>query len=126
MTDFRDLADRFAQDLAADLAAGRRQPGERLPPSRDYAHRQGIAPSTASRVYAELVRRGIAVGEVGRGTFLRTAPTPPGLPARELHPDAITDLEVNFSVLPEQGTILAPALASLSRPEALQPLLSRA
>ncbi|BFL62318.1 Aminotransferase class-i [Roseomonas mucosa] len=126
MTDFRDLADRFAQDLAADLAAGRRQPGERLPPSRDYAHRQGIAPSTASRVYAELVRRGIAVGEVGRGTFLRTAPTPPGLPARELHADAITDLEVNFSVLPEQGTILAPALASLSRPEALQPLLSRA
>lgn len=53
MTDFRDLADRFAHDLAEDLAAGRRQPGERLPPSRDYAHRQGIAPSTASRVYAE-------------------------------------------------------------------------
>ncbi|MCQ4161093.1 PLP-dependent aminotransferase family protein [Roseomonas sp. GC11] len=72
MTDFRLLADRYAADLAADLAAGRRRPGERLPPSRDYAHRQGIAPSTASRVYAELVRRGVAVGEVGRGTFLRS------------------------------------------------------
>jgi len=126
VTDFRDLADRFAHDLAADLAAGRRQPGERLPPSRDYAHRQGIAPSTASRVYAELIRRGIAVGEVGRGTFLRATPAPPGLPARELHADAITDLEVNFSVLPEQGALLAPALARLSAPEALQPLLSHA
>ncbi|PZP46310.1 MAG: GntR family transcriptional regulator [Azospirillum brasilense] len=129
MTDFRDLADRFAHDLAADLAAGRRQPGERLPPSRDYAHRQGIAPSTASRVYAELIRRGIAVGEVGRGTFLRATPAPPGLPARETHadgPDRITDLEVNFSVLPEQGALLAPALARLAGAEALQPLLSRA
>ena len=37
----------------------------------------GIAPSTAARVYAELVRRGLVVGEVGRGTYVRAAEPAP-------------------------------------------------
>jgi DNA-binding transcriptional MocR family regulator len=126
MTDFRILADALSRGLAEDLAAGRRRPGDRLPPSRDYAHRQGIAPSTASRVYAELVRRGVAVGEVGRGTFLRAAPALPAVPAREAGAGDVTDLELNFSVLPDQAALLAPALARLAAPAVLQPLLSRA
>ncbi|WBV43300.1 PLP-dependent aminotransferase family protein [Pseudoroseomonas cervicalis] len=137
MSDFRLLAERYATELTADLLAGRRRPGERLPTSRDYAHRQGIAPSTASRVYAELVRRGVAVGEVGRGTFLRppgdSAPGGPAghglpaLPAREMRPDGITDLEVNFCVLPEQAALLAPALARLAAdPTALTEAMLRA
>lgn len=126
MTDFRTLADQLARSLAEDLAAGRRRPGDRLPTSRDYAHRHGIAPSTASRVYADLVRRGVAVGEVGRGTFLRATDPLPGLPAREASPDAVIDLEVNFCVLPDQAALLAPALARLAAPETLQALLSRA
>jgi DNA-binding transcriptional MocR family regulator len=126
MTDFRILADTLARSLAEDVAAGRRRPGDRLPPSRDYAHRQGIAPSTASRVYAELVRRGVAVGEVGRGTFLRAAQGLPPVLAAEATLGGIVDLELNFCVLPDQGTLLAPALARLATPDALQPLLSRA
>ncbi|WP_431285274.1 PLP-dependent aminotransferase family protein [Humitalea sp. 24SJ18S-53] len=126
MTDFRILADTLAGSLANDLAAGRRKPGDRLVPSREYAHRQGIAPSTASRVYAELVRRGVALGEVGRGTFLRAAEAAPPTPARESERGNIVDLELNFSVLPDQGALLAPALARLASPGALQPLLSRA
>ncbi|EHM01798.1 transcriptional regulator, GntR family [Acetobacteraceae bacterium AT-5844] len=126
MTDFRALADTLARSLADDLTAGRRKPGDRLPPSREYAHRQGIAPSTASRVYAELVRRGVAVGEVGRGTFLRAASGLPSLPAREADAGGIVDLEVNFCVLPDQAMLLAPALARLASPEAMQPLLSYA
>ncbi|MFC0409686.1 aminotransferase-like domain-containing protein [Roseomonas elaeocarpi] len=130
MTDFRTLADRLARSLAEDLAAGRRQPGERLPTSRDFAHHQRIAPSTASRVYAELVRRGVAVGEVGRGTFLRATAAPaaglPPVPAREAQAEAITDLEMNFCVLPGQGALLAPALRRLTAPDALQSLLSHA
>jgi DNA-binding transcriptional MocR family regulator len=126
MTDFRILADTIARSLADDLAAGRRRPGDRLPPSREYAHRQGIAASTASRVYAELVRRGVVVGEVGRGTFLRATEALPAVPVREAGRDDITDLELNFSVLPDQGALLGPALARLAAPAALQPLLSRA
>ncbi|MGQ3026945.1 MAG: GntR family transcriptional regulator, partial [Ferrovibrionaceae bacterium] len=37
--DFRSLADR----LAADIAAGRLKPGDRLPPQREFAYRHGIA-----------------------------------------------------------------------------------
>jgi DNA-binding transcriptional MocR family regulator len=125
MSDFRALADRLARSLAEDLAAGRRKPGDRLPTSRDYAHGQGIAPSTASRVYAELVRRGVAVGEVGRGTFLRAPASLPRLPGREADRRGIVDLELNFCVLPDQGVLLAPGLARLASAEALQPMLSR-
>ncbi|TWV44887.1 GntR family transcriptional regulator, partial [Streptomyces misionensis] len=55
MNDFRRIADR----IAADIAGGRLRPGQRLPPQRAFARRHGLAPSTAGRVYAELVRRGL-------------------------------------------------------------------
>ncbi|MGW5651623.1 aminotransferase-like domain-containing protein [Streptomyces humi] len=75
MDDFRKIADR----IALDIARGRLRAGQRLPPQRAFARRHGIAASTAGRVYAELVRRGLVVGEVGRGTFVRaTADLPPG------------------------------------------------
>jgi DNA-binding transcriptional MocR family regulator len=120
-TDYRILADRMAAEITADLSAGRRHPGDRLPPSRDYAHAVGIAPSTASRVYAELVRRGLVVGEVGRGTFLRATPAPATGPlwVREPEPSGLVDLEMNFSVLPEQPGMLAPALGRLQEASAL-------
>jgi DNA-binding transcriptional MocR family regulator len=90
---------RFADLIAADIAAGRLRSGQQLPPQRTFARRHHIAASTAARVYGELVRRGLAVGEVGRGTFVR--------PARTV--DQV-DLEFNFPVLPEQAALLAPAL----------------
>ena len=66
---------KLADTLAADIAAGRLKAGDRLLPQRTFAYRHDIAVSTASRVYAELVRRGLAAGEVGRGTYiLGTAP----------------------------------------------------
>ncbi|MFD8741187.1 GntR family transcriptional regulator, partial [Streptomyces sp. NPDC059618] len=70
MADFRLIADR----IAGDIASGRLRPGQQLPPQRRFARRHRIAPSTAGRVYGELVRRGLVVGEVGRGTFVRAAP----------------------------------------------------
>ncbi|MEU2420268.1 PLP-dependent aminotransferase family protein [Streptomyces sp. NPDC007851] len=75
MVDFRGIADR----IALDIARGRLRAGQRLPPQRAFARRHGIAASTAGRVYAELGRRGLVVGEVGRGTFVRaTADVPLG------------------------------------------------
>ena len=49
---------------------GALKPGDRLPPQRSFAYERKIAVSTASRVYTELLRRGLVVGEVGRGTFI--------------------------------------------------------
>ncbi len=116
MEDYRSIA----AQIAADIAAGRLRPGDCLPPQRAFAHARGIAASTAGRVYAELVRRGLASGEVGRGTFVRAAPPPPS-PALAEPPDgARIDMETNYPVLPDQHRLLSPALATLARrPDAL-------
>jgi DNA-binding transcriptional MocR family regulator len=112
--DYRTIADA----VAARIAEGRLRPGDRLPPQRAFARRHRIAASTAARVYAELVRRGLATGEVGRGTFVRAAP-PPGEPALTEPATARVDLELNFPVLPEQPALLAGGLAGLLRPDVL-------
>ncbi|MGW1586446.1 aminotransferase-like domain-containing protein [Streptomyces sp. NPDC002386] len=117
MDDYRRIADR----IAGDIASGRLRPGQRLPPQRAFARRHGIAASTAGRVYAELVRRGLVVGEVGRGTFVR-ATEPDGQPGRALTEAAAAtpvNLELNYPSAPGQSELLAPALTSLLRPDAL-------
>ncbi|MYX97955.1 aminotransferase class I/II-fold pyridoxal phosphate-dependent enzyme [Streptomyces sp. SID486] len=117
MDDYRRIADR----IAADITGGRLLPGQRLAPQRAFARRHGIAPSTAGRVYAELVRRGLVVGEVGRGTFVR-ATEPDGQPGHALTEAAgapPVNLELNYPTAPGQAELLAPALAPLLRPDAL-------
>ena len=61
---------KLADAIAAEIADGTFKPGDRLPPQRNFAYDRKIAVSTAGRVYAELLRRGLVVGEVGRGTFI--------------------------------------------------------
>jgi DNA-binding transcriptional MocR family regulator len=104
----------IADRIAADIAAGRLRPGERLPPQRDFAYTRKIAVSTASRVYAELVRRGLVSGEVGRGTYVRAAPGPLSRALAE-PASAPIDLEMNFPVLPDQDAELASSLHELLR-----------
>ncbi|SHL78034.1 PLP-dependent aminotransferase family protein [Streptomyces yunnanensis] len=106
--DYRSIAD----ELAAAITQGRLRPGDRLPPLRRFARRRRIADSTAARVYRELGRRGLTVGEVGRGTFVRTAPpaTEPALAEPGGHR---IDLELNFPVLPGHDALLARSLGQL-------------
>lgn len=116
MSDYRLIADR----IAGDIASGRLRPGQRLPPQRVFARRCGIAGSTAGRVYAELVRRGLVVGEVGRGTFVRAAAAGPyGQAIVEAATSAPVNLELNYPSAPGQSELLAPALAPLLRPDVL-------
>src|SRR4030095_16944851 len=61
---------KLADTVASEIANGALKPGDRLPPQRRFAYQRKIAVSTASRVYTELLRRGLVVGEVGRGTFV--------------------------------------------------------
>lgn len=114
MEDFRRVAD----EVAAGIAAGRLRPGDRLPPQRAFARERGIANSTAGRVYGELRRRGLVVGEVGRGTFVRAAERPP-VPALVEPADARIDLELSHPVVPEQSTLLATGMERLLRPDVL-------
>ncbi|MFG1946748.1 PLP-dependent aminotransferase family protein [Nonomuraea sp. NPDC048826] len=115
MDDYRRVAD----EVAADIAAGRLRPGDRLSPQREFARQRTIAGSTAARVYKELIRRGLAVGEVGRGTFVRAA-APSPYPALAEPTGSRIDLELNHAFVPEQTSLLAESLAPLLRPDVLE------
>ena len=116
---------KLADDVAAEITDGRLSPGDRLPPQRDFAYDRKIAPSTASRVYAELLRRGLVVGEVGRGTFVAGDSKAGGLMLCE--PRGIrTDLEFNYPLLPAQSALIAKSLAGLDQPAALDIALRQA
>ncbi|KUJ67396.1 GntR family transcriptional regulator [Streptomyces albus subsp. albus] len=114
MEDYRQAADAVARDIAA----GRLRAGDRLPTQRAFARTHGIANSTAGRVYRELVRRGLVVGEVGRGTFVRADPPAPGPALAEPGAQRI-DLELNYPVVAGQSELLAEGLAPLLRPDLL-------
>lgn len=118
MEDYQRLADA----VAADIASGRLRPGDRLATQRAFARTHGIANSTATRVYRELARRGLTVGEVGRGTYVRAAQQAPGPalaepadPARRTR----VNLELNYPEVPGQAALLARGLARLLRPDVL-------
>jgi DNA-binding transcriptional MocR family regulator len=116
---------KLADAIAAEIASGTLKPADRLPPQRSFAYERNIAVSTASRVYAELLRRGLVVGEVGRGTFIsgeaRRGVAAPGEP-RGIR----IDLEFNYPLLSEQTPLIAKSLAVLEQPAALDDALKQA
>ena len=116
---------RLADAVAAEIANGGLKPGDRLPPQRSFAYERKIAVSTASRVYTELLRRGLVVGEVGRGTFI-SGEARRGIAAQTEPRGARIDFEFNYPVLPNQAAMIAKSLESLQRPEALESALRQA
>jgi len=105
----------LVDELAAEIRAGRLQPGTRLPTHRRLAERHGLALVTASRVYAELEAMGLVSGEVGRGTFVREAAMHGGVGVdqRTMAPDLV-DLNFNYPSLPGQAELLRAALRQLA------------
>ncbi|MET8979933.1 PLP-dependent aminotransferase family protein [Streptomyces sp. NPDC004539] len=133
MANYRTVADAVAEEIRA----GRLRAGDRLPTQRDFARQHDIAASTATRVYQELARRGLTVGEVGRGTFVRAGDRAgSGVGTRSgsgasmtgaVEPsDGRVDLELNYPVVPEQDELLAAGLARLLRPDALPDAMRQA
>src|SRR6266478_2415857 len=116
---------KLADTVAAEIAGGTLKPGDRLPPQRSFAYERKIAVSTASRVYAELLRRGLVVGEVGRGTFI-SGEARRGMAAAGEPRGARIDLEFNYPLLPTQSALIAKSLEGLDRPEALDIALRQA
>src|ERR1700759_5189632 len=109
---------RLAETIAEEIASARLKSGSRLPPQRSFAYERGIAVSTASRVYTELLRRGLVVGEVGRGTFI-SGEARRGVAAPAGPRGALMDFDFNYPLLPQQSAMIAKSLAGLDRPEAL-------
>ncbi|RDJ05748.1 PLP-dependent aminotransferase family protein [Rhizobium grahamii] len=115
----------LADVIAGDIAEGKLKPGQRLPPQRTFAYERKIAVSTASRVYSELLRRGLAVGEVGRGTFI-SGEARSGLAAPSEPRGIRIDLEFNNPILPEQNALIAKSLGGLAEMPALDTALRQA
>lgn len=87
---YLSLADQFARAIHD----GRLANGERLPTHRALADELKLSVQTVSRAYEELIRRGLVVGEIGRGSFVQTQrrePDPPYLPER---PGEVIDLSI--------------------------------
>lgn len=108
---YRALVDALAQDVAD----GRLAAGTRLPPQRDLAYDLGVTVGTVSRAYALAAERGLVVGEVGRGTFVRAPAAPGG------RPNPVSDgagelikLTVNAPPDPGYGAVVAERLAELA------------
>lgn len=98
-TRFRAVVEEFVKQIQnGDFVAG-----ERLPTHRELAFTHGLSLGTASRVYAELDALGLTVGEVGRGTYVRSGST---LKHSEYNLStvgaSVIDLSRSYMVLPEQ------------------------
>lgn len=126
----------IAEAVAADVAAGRLQPGDRLPPQRELAERLAVTVGTITRAYAELERRGLTAGTVGRGTFIRgdgaAEAAPAAIPAGEgeaapppLAPGQVIDLAQNLPNLRLAVPFLQEAMAAEAAltPERLERLV---
>src|SRR3954454_21624129 len=109
---------KLADTVDVEIASGALKPGDRLPQQRSFGYQRKIAVSTAGRVYAELLRRGLVVGEVGRGTFV--AGGSPSLGSIRGEPrDGRIDLEFNFPTVAAQFALIAKSLAGLQRVDVL-------
>jgi DNA-binding GntR family transcriptional regulator len=66
------LYEQAADYVAARIASGELEPGQKLPAERDLADDWGIGYQTVRRAMQELRDRGLVVSRVGKGTFVRT------------------------------------------------------
>ena len=114
----------IAESIAQGVERGRIRPGEQLPTHRELAAHLGVTVGTVSRAYDEAYRRGLLVGEVGRGTFVR------GLRPEDSRfgwgggddPDAI-DLSLNVPVPGACGKELARGFDTLVTRDRLTAML---
>ncbi|HEY9410016.1 MAG TPA: PLP-dependent aminotransferase family protein [Jiangellaceae bacterium] len=89
LTGRADLAGEIYRQLRQAVLDGRLGPGERIPPSRDLAHRLDVARATVVVAYDRLRAEGFLVSRTGAGTFVSDAVTPAA--AAWLHRSTPTD-----------------------------------
>ena len=107
---------RITDAIGGSIRDGSLREGERLPPQRDLAYRLGVSLNTVSRAYAEARRRGFVTGEVGRGTFVRSAgPLPLTEPRTEARrpDDGPIDFSLNLPFVGASAATLTGALDAL-------------
>ena len=139
------LYTRLADAIERDIDSGVLPAGSRLPPMRNLAYDIGVTIGTINRAYNLIAERGLVVGEVGRGTYVRdrekpvpfpTASTrlaaPPHKPAQ--HPvfdlgennDAVMNLDTTSAIHAGQAKIIAEQFAEIAARQPEDQWLARA
>jgi DNA-binding transcriptional MocR family regulator len=104
----------LANTMASAIQSGKLAPGTRLPTHRAFAEQFEIALATATRVYGELERRGMVVGESGRGTFVRDLGLPMTLGVHQTATDGLIDLVFNMPGDAADADVLRAGLRKLA------------
>lgn len=110
----------IAQTLEAEILSGRRAVGEQLPTQRQLASDLRITQGTVNRAYAELARRGLISGEVGRGSFVLDGARSITDPSRGMK---LIDMAANKPATSMHSQALKNSLYRISRRPDLSELL---
>src|SRR5215210_3831417 len=117
----------IVEAIAEDVELGRLKPGDQMPTHRDLANHIGVTTGTITRAYSEAARRGLLVGETGRGTFVKGNLFDESLSAPSSEDDeGLVDLSLNIPPLPAGdplGQALARTLSDLSARRGISALL---
>lgn len=115
----------LVKKIEADILSGKLPPGKALLTHRQLATKHGVAVATASKVYSQLRKMGLVVGETGRGTFVRDRPTKTdwdsGDEARRNN--SSIELSFNHPTWPGQSELLRLMLRELAASGDLSSLL---
>ncbi|GGG68708.1 GntR family transcriptional regulator [Salipiger pallidus] len=109
--------------LSTAIQQGKLAPGTKLPTHRAFAEQFNVALATATRAYGELERRGLIVGEAGRGTFVRDLGLPPMLGVRQTASDGLIDLVFNMPGGAADADMLRAGLRRLAAAGDLEAML---
>lgn len=117
----------IANSIGRAVENGRIKPGTRLPTHRALAAEASVTIGTVSRAYDEIYRRGLVVGEVGRGTFVRSLPAEASrFGDRDGATDGAIDLSLNIPVPGAYAAELARVITALVKRGRLNGLLGYA
>ncbi|MFV1498231.1 PLP-dependent aminotransferase family protein [Phaeobacter sp. JH20_02] len=114
---------RLADMLSAVIRQGKLAPGTKLPTHRAFAEQFNVALATATRAYGELERRGLIIGEAGRGTYVRDLDLPTTLGVRQTVSDGLVDLVFNMPGDAADADMLRAGLRRLATTGDLEAML---
>lgn len=110
--------------IAEAVERGHLKAGDKMPTHRDLADAVGVTTGTITRAYSEAAKRGLLVGETGRGTFVKANIFEDAFPSvSSAENEELIDFSLNIPPL-SAGDLLGKALTGTLSSLAERPGLS--